>query len=195
MFGWLEAAWEARTYDESIGSVQCEDRERTLKNGRILMLFLFFSSILPYVTVAQSHHHHGEEAVSPEALAKVGTVSFPISCTASVQPQFERGVAMMHSFWYEEARAQFTAVAASDPHCAMAQWGLAMTEWRPLWDGKPESRRQSGIAEIDKATALHAPTDHERRYITALSAYLHGDPASNEKALPAYNAARTSPKT
>src|ERR1700753_1949411 len=97
-------------------------------NRRILILILFLSSIFPYVTFAQNHHHHGGEAVVPQSLAKVGTVSFPISCTASVRPQFERGVAMMHSFWYEEARAQFTAVAVADPHCAMAQWGLAMTE-------------------------------------------------------------------
>jgi hypothetical protein len=152
-------------------------------------LILFSCYVLSSVACAQSQHHHGAEGVAPEALAKVGTVNFTTSCTASVQPQFERGVAMMHSFWYEEARLQFSAVAAADPHCAMAQWGLAMTEWRPLWDGMPESRRQAGIVEIDKATALHLTTDRESRYIAALSAYLHGNPASNPQLLSAYNAA------
>jgi hypothetical protein len=152
------------------------------------MLLLLFYSILPHTISAQSHHH-GTEAFPPEALAKVGTVNFPISCAASVNRQFERGVAMMHSFWYEEAPVQFTAVTGSDPHCAMAQWGLAMTEWHALWDGMPETRRQSGIAEIDKATALHAITDRERRYIAALSAYLHANPVNNTQALEAYNAA------
>jgi len=156
---------------------------------KILALILFSCSVVPSVALAQSQHHHGAEGVPPEALAKVGTVNFPTSCTASIQPQFERGVAMMHSFWYEEARLQFSAVAVADPHCAMAHWGLAMTEWRPLWDGMPESRRQAGIAEIDKATALHAPTDRESRYIAALSAYLHGKPANNPQLLSAYNAA------
>jgi len=93
---------------------------------------------------------------------------------------------MLHSFWYEEARKQFASVAQSDPSCAMAQWGLAMTEWRPFWDGMPEDRRKAGIAEIDKAAALHAKTDRERRYLDALSGYLHSDPAQNAAAISTY---------
>jgi hypothetical protein len=138
------------------------------------------------VSVAQQHHHHSAEGVPAESLAKLGTVHFHISCSPSVQTQFERGVAMLHSFWYEEARKQFTAVTLSDPTCAMAQWGLAMTEWRPFWDGMPEDRRKAGIAEIDKAAALRPATDRERRYVSALSAYLHGDPAQNAAAVSKY---------
>jgi hypothetical protein len=69
----------------------------------------------------------------------------------------------------------------------MAQWGIAMTEWRPLWDGMPDARRNAGIVEIDKATALHPKTDRERRYIAALSGYLHADPSQSSKALNDYN--------
>ncbi|WP_254061420.1 hypothetical protein [Granulicella sp. L60] len=111
----------------------------------------------------------------------------PISCAATVEAPFERGIALMHSFWYEEAQKQFQAVAAADPQCAMAQWGLAMTEWRPFWDGMPDERRKAGIVEINKATALNAKTDRERRYIAALSGYLHADAAQNEKALHVYD--------
>jgi hypothetical protein len=68
----------------------------------------------------------------------------------------------------------------------MAQWGLAMTEWRPFRDGLPEDRRKAGIAEIDKATALHPNSDRERRYIGALSGYLHSDPAQNAMAVGRY---------
>lgn len=142
-------------------------------------------AIIPSVCPAQ-HHHHGGEEIPPEALGKLGTVHFPISCRASVQIPFERGVAMLHSFWYEEARKQFNSVAESDPSCAMAQWGLAMTEWRPFWDGMPEDRRKRGIAEIDEATALHPRIDRERRYIAALSGYLHSDPAQNTAAVSSY---------
>ncbi len=93
---------------------------------------------------------------------------------------------MLHSFWYEEAKKQFASVAQADPSCAMAQWGLAMTEWRPYWDGMPEARRQAGIVEIDKATALGVKTDRERSYIAALAGYLHSDPAANANAVGAY---------
>lgn len=138
------------------------------------------------ISLAQPHHHNGSESVPPKALGKLGTVHFPISCSPSVQAPFERGVAMLHSFWYEEARKQFAFVAQSDSACAMAQWGLAMTEWRPFWDGLPEDRRKAGIAEIDKATALHPNSDRERRYIGVLSGYLHSDPAQNAMAVGTY---------
>jgi hypothetical protein len=57
---------------------------------------------------------------------QLGTVHFPISCAAEVQKPFERGVALLHSFWYEEAQKQFEAVARQDPSCAVAYWGQAM---------------------------------------------------------------------
>jgi len=151
---------------------------------RSVVVFLCVASISS-LSLAQ-HHHNGGEGVPSEALIKVGTVHFPISCSADVQVPFERGVAMLHSFWYEEARKQFASVAHYDPSCAMAQWGLAMTEWRPFWDGMPEERRRAGIAEIDEAAALHPKTDRERLYIAALSTYLHSDPAQNAVAVGIY---------
>jgi tetratricopeptide (TPR) repeat protein len=136
---------------------------------------------------AQQHHHHGAEGGDANTvLEKLGAVHMPISCAASVRAPFERGIALLHSFWYEEALKQFQSVAAADPQCAMAQWAIAMTEWRPFWDGMPADRRKSGIAEIDKAMALHPRTDREQRYIAALSSYLHADLSQNEKAVHAY---------
>jgi hypothetical protein len=156
--------------------------------SRFFLLSVILAGVAS-VSIAQDHHHHASEGVAPEALAKLGTVHFPISCSISSQKSFERGIAMLHSFWYEEARKQFISVTQSDPSCAMAQWGLAMTEWRPFWDGMPEDRRKAGVTEIDKATFLTAKTDRERRYIDALSAYLHSDPARNAAAENAYAAA------
>jgi Tfp pilus assembly protein PilF len=57
---------------------------------------------------------------------KLGKVSFPTSCDAKVQAQFERGVAMLHSYWFTEARKVFDGVLQQDPSCAMAYWGLAV---------------------------------------------------------------------
>ena len=151
----------------------------------ISLLTLLASST---IVTAQSHHDHGGAAGDAEALVgKFGSVHMSISCDASVQVPFERGIALLHSFWYEEANKQFQAVAKADPQCAMAQWGLAMTEWRPLWDGMPEDRRKAGVAEIEKATALYPKTDREQRYVAALSGYLHADPAQHDQALHAYS--------
>lgn len=130
--------------------------------GALCLLILLSSATL---VRAQSHHDRGGADGDPEALVeKFGSVHMPISCDASVQVPFERGIALLHPFWYEEANKQFQAVAQADPQCAIVHWGLAMTEWRPLWDGMPEERRKAGIVEIEKAAALHPKTDREQRY-------------------------------
>jgi tetratricopeptide (TPR) repeat protein len=150
-------------------------------------LFIFTLLASSKVLIAQQNHHHGAEGgdTSP-VLEKLGAVHMPITCAVSAQVPFERGIALLHSFWYEEALKQFQSVATTDTQCAMAHWAIAMTEWRPFWDGMPDDRRKAGIAEIDKAMALHARTDREQRYIAALSSYLHADPSQNEKAVHAY---------
>jgi len=60
---------------------------------------------------------------------KLGKVTFPTSCDAKVQAQFERGVAMLHSFWFAEARKTFEAAATADPACGIAYWGVAMSHF------------------------------------------------------------------
>jgi hypothetical protein len=109
----------------------------------------------------------------PGDLRSAGRIEFPISSTAGVQPEFERGVALLHSFFYEEARRIFTAVAEKDPKCAMVQWGIAMTWWHPIWTPPTKEEMKAGTAAIDKAVAFKAPTDRERKFITALAAYYH----------------------
>lgn len=120
----------------------------------------------------------------PGDLRTAGKVDFPISGAAAVLPEFARGVALLHSFFYEEARRIFTAVSEQDPTCAMAQWGIAMTWWHPIWTPPTADEMTAGKAAIDKAMAMIRPaerdygvtegtTDRERRFITALNAYYH----------------------
>jgi hypothetical protein len=135
---------------------------------------------------AQEHHHHGAEGGDAKSIERLGTVSFPTSCSANTRIPFERGIALMHSFWYEEASAQFRSVAAADPQCAMAQWGIAMTEWRPLWDGLPDDRRRLGRAEIAKAQSLKPPSDREQRYVNALAIIFNADSSGADQATAAY---------
>ncbi len=95
--------------------------------------------------LADDTHHHFDPNV------KLGKVSFPTSCAISVQEPFEHGVALLHSFWYEEADKQFRQVADVDPACAMAYWGQAMSLYHPLWNpprpvgqgARMEPRRES----------------------------------------------------
>jgi len=107
----------------------------------------------------------------PGDLRAAGKVDFPISCTPAVQPEFARGVALLHSFFYEEARRIFTSVAEQDPKCAMAQWGIAMTWWHPIWTPPTPDEMSAGKAAIAKAMGMTAATDRERGFITALNVY------------------------
>jgi tetratricopeptide (TPR) repeat protein len=110
-------------------------------------------------------------APEPGDLRAAGKVEFPVSCTPAVQPEFARGVALLHSFFYEEARRIFTSVAERDPKCAMAQWGIAMTWWHPIWTPPTPDEMNAGKAAIEKAMAMNAGTDRERGFITALNVY------------------------
>jgi tetratricopeptide (TPR) repeat protein len=114
-----------------------------------------------------------ETSVVPEPgdLRTAGTVDFPVSCASAVRPEFLRGVALLHSFFYEEARRIFTDVAEKDPTCAMAQWGIAMTWWHPIWTPPTRDEMSAGKAAAAKAMAMTAGTDRERGFITALNAY------------------------
>jgi tetratricopeptide (TPR) repeat protein len=119
----------------------------------------------------------------PGDLRAAGKVDFPISCTPAVQPEFARGVALLHSFFYEEARRIFTSVAEQDPKCAMAQWGIAMTWWHPIWTPPSPDEMSAGKAAIAKAMGMTAGTDRERGFITALNVYYNTPDSSTAGAV------------
>src|SRR6476646_87337 len=122
----------------------------------------------------------GKCAASPEPgdLRGVGKVTFPITCASDVQSDFARGVALLHSFFYEEARRVFTSVAERDPKCAMAQWGIAMTWWHPIWTPPTPDEMRAGKAAIEKAMSMNAGSDRERGFITALNTYYNSPDSS-----------------
>ena len=116
---------------------------------------------------AQAQHQH--DALTEQQL---GTVHFPTSCDPRVAKQFERGVALLHSFAFETAQATFRQVAQDDPHCAMAHWGIAATFSR--WGEPDDKQRKQGWEEVRIAKSLHASTARERDYIAAeAAAYAH----------------------
>src|SRR6184192_4790782 len=126
-----------------------------------------------------------ETSIVPEPgdLRAAGTVDFKVSCAPEARSEFIRGVALLHSFFYEEARRIFTAVAAKDPNCAMAQWGIAMTWWHPIWTPPTPDEMSAGKAAAEKAMAMNAGTDRERGFITALNVYYNTPDSSTAGAI------------
>ena len=118
--------------------------------NRILCLALFVGlfNFNAFADDDKNHQHH-EDLTE----AQLGTVHFPTACSASVQHPFERGVALLHSFWYEEAEKEFLEVAKNDPHCAMAHWGVAMSLWHQLWNEPDAKVIARGLSESEKAAA------------------------------------------
>ncbi|MGH7835382.1 MAG: hypothetical protein ACREQK_17200, partial [Candidatus Binatia bacterium] len=122
---------------------------------------------------------------------KLGKVAFPTSCDPKVQVQFERGVAMLHSYWFIQARKTFEAVLQQDPKCAMAYWGIAVDLLGNTLVGPPPSKSaQAAWEALEKARAIGAKTQRERDWIEALSAYYRDhDKVPLEARLAAYTGA------
>jgi tetratricopeptide (TPR) repeat protein len=125
-------------------------------------------------------------AIDPEE--KLGTVSFAVSCSAAVRAPFNRGVALLHDFWYDEAQRQFRRIAAHDPDCAMAYWGIAMSSFHQIWDHPDADTLAKGEAQMRKASVLHAGTARERAYIAAAGRFFRPGDESYQSRVDAYSA-------
>jgi tetratricopeptide (TPR) repeat protein len=120
---------------------------------------------------------------------RLGTVHFAISCKASSQAPFDRGVALLHDFWYPEARVQFQRLVKSDPDCAIAHWGVAMTYFHQIWDRPDAESMTLGWEDIRKAQSLRADTAREHAYIAALAGFYHPGADDYPVRIAAYSAA------
>jgi len=117
------------------------------------------------IALADEHEHHA-------SADQLGKVTFPTSCDPKVQPLFEQGVAMLHSFWFTAAGKTFNAVIEQDPGCAMAYWGLAVNLLGNSLAGPPPLPDVKAASEaIAKARAIGAKTPRERDWIDAIGAY------------------------
>jgi tetratricopeptide (TPR) repeat protein len=114
---------------------------------------------------------------------QVGSVHFATSCAKPVQPGFQRGVALLHSFQYEQARVAFQEIAKQDPQCAMAHWGIAMSHYHGLWENGDTAAGREAIRKAQQIAGTASVAARERAYIDALSeiyreddnnAYVHG---------------------
>ncbi|MDQ6828901.1 MAG: hypothetical protein M3081_08550, partial [Gemmatimonadota bacterium] len=132
---------------------------RWLRAGAVLVLFAGSAPALS--GQADQHASHAMD-----------TVNFPISCSSGARTEFNRAVALLHHMTYPQARERFQRVATIDPRCAMAQWGIAMTLFQPLWPTRPRpDALQRGWDAVQKANALGPPTERERLFVAAAEAF------------------------
>jgi hypothetical protein len=161
-----------------------------------LLLFSFLFRFSAFAADDEKDHHHHEDLTETQ----LGTVHFPISCSASVQNPFARGVALLHSFWYEEAEKEFIDIAKDDPYCAIAHWGIAMSIWHQLWNEPDEKVIARGFEEASIAKKLaertiltentisNGATPRENAYINAIAAfYGNSDKADHATRAKAYS--------
>jgi tetratricopeptide (TPR) repeat protein len=153
-------------------------------SDRYWLLTLLLVSCACPLQAADDHHHPFDRS------QKLGTVSFTISCAIAVQQPFERGVALMHSFWYDEAERQFKDLENQDPGCAMTYWGEAMSLLRQLVSRPEEADLKRGLELVQKARAMGAKTPRERDYVGALALFYRDyDKVDYEKRIEAYSQA------
>jgi tetratricopeptide (TPR) repeat protein len=107
---------------------------------------------------------------------RLGRVDFPISCTPDAQKTFDSGVALLHSFQYEEAEQTFSQAAQQDPTCAMAYWGKAMALYHQLWDWPTDDTLKEGHQDTSQAMKLRGKTEEERMYIVAAGVFFQDNP-------------------
>ncbi|SKB26997.1 tetratricopeptide repeat protein [Daejeonella lutea] len=110
-----------------------------------------------------------------------GSVEFPTSCTEAVKKDFNMGLALLHSFEYDEAEKVFAKVIKTDPDCAMAYWGVAMSNYHPLWAPPSTSELTKGAKAIAIARKIAKKIAREAEYIDALGVFYTGWETNDHK--------------
>ncbi len=118
-----------------------------------------------------------------DASGRLGRVSFPVSCRPEARARFERAMAVLHSFWWEEGDPAFGAVLEADSSCAMAQWGRALIAWgNPFAGGPAGTALTLGVEAATRAAAAPLPSPREQGFVNAVAA-LYRDPGATTNAV------------
>ena len=137
-----------------------------MKIRNVYLIATISGLMCAFVARAQNMHHPGNDGSE-----QLGEVNFTVSCSAASQKQFNRATALLHSFWYSEAEKAYSAITMDEPTCVMAQWGVAISLYHPVWAPATTTELQKGWAAVEKAKSLPAKTDRERDYIAAIETF------------------------
>jgi len=131
---------------------------------RSLTAVLASALLFAPLALCQEDHHH---ALTEE---EVGSVHFTTSCAGDLAGNFNRAVALLHSFQYEQARQAFGEISEHDPQCAMAQWGIAMSHYHGMWDNGDAAAGRVALNKAKQIAASNSKTTaRETAYIEALA--------------------------
>src|SRR5450631_2599362 len=170
----------------STALVASDGATRSCGTGGLRMMMKRAAAAVLAIAFGGSVHAADDEHHSHPAPEELGTVTFPTSCTPALKPVFERALALLHSFAYAASEQAFREVAARDPSCAIAHWGIAMSLFHQLWEPPSDEERREGAEQVRMAVEIHAGSLRERQFIAALDTY-YRDP---EHAAPAVRAER-----
>jgi tetratricopeptide (TPR) repeat protein len=143
----------------------------------LITLVILALGALPLRSIGEpSKHDHADMEHASSALtpAMLGSVSFQISCKPLVKEDFNRAVALLHSFWLDEAERTFKAVTMKDPSCAMAQWGVAMTNFNQVNGGPTVEGVAAANQALARADVAREKNPREAAYIRALHSFFDG---------------------
>jgi tetratricopeptide (TPR) repeat protein len=132
---------------------------------------ILLGAVLCNTRLAGAQQEHQPDQHRHDSSEKLGRVDFAVSCSPPAQRQFNRAVAWLHSFEYEEAEKAFTEVTVTDPRCGMGYWGVAMSNYHSIWAPPTPAELQKGASAIAKAKVVGAGTARERDYIAAIEVF------------------------
>jgi tetratricopeptide (TPR) repeat protein len=133
---------------------------------RLLLTTILCAPLMLLAAEQHSHHDHGAHD-----LGNIGAAHLDTSCNAAAQKEIDRGVALIHSFWYIEAEKSFRRAADADAGCGMAWWGAAMSNLHPLWAPPTPDELRTGREAAAQARRVGASTPRERGFIDAINTF------------------------
>ncbi|MEO8326308.1 MAG: tetratricopeptide repeat protein, partial [Nitrospirota bacterium] len=142
-------------------SSECPPRRSCVR----FFLIGIFVMTLPQLSLGETDHA-SPSSEGKVALGQLGSIQFPSSGATEAQPHFLRGVAALHSFWYEEAIEAFRRATAIDPNFVMGYWGEAMANNHPVWS---EENVEAARAALKKVSDTASITARERQYLQAVT--------------------------
>ena len=136
---------------------------------RLKLIVPLVAVIYAFASEGALAHDENKSAARPE---KLGRVLFKTSCTPEAQRQFERALGMLHSFFFPETVKAFTAIPETDPGCAVAYWGIAVsTRPNPLVGPFDAATLKRGLDAVEKGKAIGAKTQRERDWLAAIEEF------------------------